>query len=803
MLPIASENMFFELICFTAFISICAGLLKLRYSKKCSFLILAGSIAVAAGIQITILLTAPNAPELILTLLPITAYLPVIIAVHILAKGGFAAAVATWSLGLFAPYILNLFRELMRQIRIQYGMPLNRMGPVVLGSLILAALLVVAALWFCRKPFQTFDFQNKYIWLIVPVILLFLLISYFESMTFEPLIAFITFSLVLVMFVFFIRFLKVAMSERIAKASEQEIARQLDMQRQELLRINQKMEQGRIYRHDMRHHLSILNELAESEKTDEIQKYINSLNSRISTVEKEGYCENTAVNAVLSSYIGKAKQEDVRTAIKVNVPKELPIDVFDVCTVLANALDNAVAACRSSQGERWIDISSALHQNGNFSVDIKNLSETPVVFGKDGLPVSHGGEEHGFGIKSIDTIVRKYNGILRCTCDNGVFRLSAVLFPPNNVPPAARPIGLKKIVSNAVTSVLLAVCFLNFLPDTVQAVAAVPVIGDAIQLLDISTYRTYFSWGSSSLRTSLPQIAHNTETLSTTSDASEEREEIEGADIQNSLDTTLQGNPQISEPSIDMPSGDEENSITIPQIPTIAVTEQAADSTEMSLEPAVTEEPVPSGSEAPALENQNPPTDEQPNLSNGIDEMNRRMEEYIDKIEEEFLYYFSRKYRGYVASDTGYSLLRDDERLLSIQFYTTINMGGSGEYSRCFTLDKASGTVLEFSDLFAEGSDYIGVISADILRQMEKQMAAGEADYFLPGGIWSDEECFKEIDGDQNFYINENDQLVILFDEYEVAPGSAGMPQFTIEPDVLKTILRQPSVLSPAEKETE
>ena len=41
MLPIASENMFFELICFTAFISICAGLLKLRYSKKCSFLILA------------------------------------------------------------------------------------------------------------------------------------------------------------------------------------------------------------------------------------------------------------------------------------------------------------------------------------------------------------------------------------------------------------------------------------------------------------------------------------------------------------------------------------------------------------------------------------------------------------------------------------------------------------------------------------------------------------------------------------------------------------------------------------------
>ena len=200
-------------------------------------------------------------------------------------------------------------------------MPLNRMGPVVLGSLILAAPPVVAALWFCRKPFQTFDFQNKYIWLIVPVILLFLLISYFESMTFEPLIAFITFSLVLVMFVFFIRFLKVAMSERIAKSIGAGNRQAVGYAKAgSSPRINQKMEQGRIYRHDMRHHLSILNELAESEKTDEIQKYINSLNSRISTVEKEGYCENTAVNAVLSSYIGKAKQEDVRTAIKVNVP---------------------------------------------------------------------------------------------------------------------------------------------------------------------------------------------------------------------------------------------------------------------------------------------------------------------------------------------------------------------------------------------------------------------------------------------------------------------------------------------------
>ena len=116
MLPIAPENIVYELICFAAFVSVCIGLLKLRYSKKISALILTGSIAVAAVIQMSILLTAANPVQQMLTLFPVTAYLPVIIAVHILAKGGFAAAVAAWSFGLAVPYILNLFRTLMRQI---------------------------------------------------------------------------------------------------------------------------------------------------------------------------------------------------------------------------------------------------------------------------------------------------------------------------------------------------------------------------------------------------------------------------------------------------------------------------------------------------------------------------------------------------------------------------------------------------------------------------------------------------------------------------------------------------------------
>ena len=44
-------------------------------------------------------------------------------------------------------------------------------------------------------------------------------------------------------------------------------------------------------------------------------------------------------------------------------------------------------------------------------------------------------------------------------------------------------------------------------------------------------------------------------------------------------------------------------------------------------------------------------------------------------------------------------------------------------------------------------------------------------------------------------YIDEAGQLVIVFDEYEVAPGYMGVPEFIIPTDLLDGLLAQPSPL--------
>ena len=49
---------------------------------------------------------------------------------------------------------------------------------------------------------------------------------------------------------------------------------------------------------------------------------------------------------------------------------------------------------------------------------------------------------------------------------------------------------------------------------------------------------------------------------------------------------------------------------------------------------------------------------------------------------------------------------------------------------------------------------------------------------------------FQSITEQTNFYFNESGELVIAFDEYEVAPGYMGAPEFVIPQEVTAAILK-------------
>ena len=84
----------------------------------------------------------------------------------------------------------------------------------------------------------------------------------------------------------------------------------------------------------------------------------------------------------------------------------------------------------------------------------------------------------------------------------------------------------------------------------------------------------------------------------------------------------------------------------------------------------------------------------------------------------------------------------------------------------------ATGEVVTLEDLL--GSNYKEVVDESIRKQIAGRQAEGEV-FFT-----EEEGSFAGISEDVKFYINKNNHPVIVFDQYEIAPGSSGEPEFEI-----------------------
>ena len=59
------------------------------------------------------------------------------------------------------------------------------------------------------------------------------------------------------------------------------------------------------YRHDLRHHLQYVLNCIENDQEDEAKKYISTICEEIEAQTVQRYCENDAVNLILSAFVGQ------------------------------------------------------------------------------------------------------------------------------------------------------------------------------------------------------------------------------------------------------------------------------------------------------------------------------------------------------------------------------------------------------------------------------------------------------------------------------------------------------------------
>lgn len=178
------------------------------------------------------------------------------------------------------------------------------------------------------------------------------------------------------------------------------------------------------YRHDMRHHFTFLQNLASDGRLDEISEYLQATRSDIDAITPVRYCENETVNLILSSFAAKAKQLGISMAVDTKLPDSLPFSDTELCSLLSNALENAIHACKdiADGNERQIRL-RIYSKNSKLCIDIRNRYHSEPVF-SDGIPVSNE-QGHGFGTKSMARIVEKRGGVFRFSVEGGWFIFQA------------------------------------------------------------------------------------------------------------------------------------------------------------------------------------------------------------------------------------------------------------------------------------------------------------------------------------------------------------------------------------------
>lgn len=192
--------------------------------------------------------------------------------------------------------------------------------------------------------------------------------------------------------------------------------------------LEQNQQTVRRLRHDMKNHLNIIGTFLRDNEVEQAKEYFQELNQEFASNLKV-YCPNKIVNAVLNSKEQLALDSNIQCVFQIDLETSPKVDDIDLCSILGNTIDNAIEALRKvpKLSERTLSL-KARYTNSFFSYEIKN-SKINEIQKKGGrfLTEKIEKEAHGIGLRSVQTIVEKYNSDMDISYTNDTFTVTILI----------------------------------------------------------------------------------------------------------------------------------------------------------------------------------------------------------------------------------------------------------------------------------------------------------------------------------------------------------------------------------------
>lgn len=218
-----------------------------------------------------------------------------------------------------------------------------------------------------------------------------------------------------------------------AKIIELQAERQRLLGEQELVKLMEaNLDDLRCIRHDLKNQFAYLQLLLQGKRYDELEHHFSQMYENLLPPISSIDCGNQVIANILNIKMAKARRAMIPMEHQLIVPPQLPFADDDVCSILANLVDNAIDECERlrSTGVENAKLRIEIYpQKSYLFIMCSNTTDREKLNRKEhGLRTTKSDEQlHGYGTRIVVKIAEKYNGCAQYSLDDGQFVAKVML----------------------------------------------------------------------------------------------------------------------------------------------------------------------------------------------------------------------------------------------------------------------------------------------------------------------------------------------------------------------------------------
>ncbi len=174
------------------------------------------------------------------------------------------------------------------------------------------------------------------------------------------------------------------------------------------------------FRHDMVSQIGLLQMLLERDNVAEAKEYLNRIHQEFEQASfHKIHVGEERLDAILSMMNQRALEKGILLEISGELEQRIELDIYELCTIFSNAINNAMEACDRLEDDKNIAI-KLLNHTQTLCCRFENTATEEMyqnILSKETSKVNK--NEHGYGVRNIRNAVERLKGSMEYQYQDG------------------------------------------------------------------------------------------------------------------------------------------------------------------------------------------------------------------------------------------------------------------------------------------------------------------------------------------------------------------------------------------------